>query len=763
MIKKIKQIKDFGVFKNFTWSSRLSDFKNFNLIYAWNYSGKTTLSRVLRSYETRAMHDDFANSNYELELYDGTSEKSDSLLNNPLSVRVYNSDYVNNQLSWDDSNSIDPIFILGEDNIELQKQLDLLRKEVVDLKRKYQFSVTQHEKLSNSFDKTIRNRAQSMKKELQLLDYNKTKLENGINKLKDNYGSQILSDEAYKGNLKISIDNNKKDTIQVIEVQDFKLEVLQTKVNEIMLREIVSNVIKRLKENPILNEWVRQGKEIHKSEATCQFCGEPLPIDLMDKLEHHFTDDFEQLFKDIGNTEKDISLSIEKIDDFSNKLPHHTEFYDDLQQSVQKLMNNLDLELKGIGEQLDSLMLPLNSKKINPFQTSSYEIRFAAATSVSKHTSQIDDLNTMINELNRLIKEHNQRSIHFEIVKNKSKEKITIHHISQFIYEIDYFNKLKEINEAANASSDLSAKIVEDEKQIKEIESKLLDATKGAEKVNEYLNTFFRSNRLKIDVHENRFILKRNGKIARNLSEGEKSAISFIYFITQLEDRETNLQETIVAIDDPISSLDQNHIHSVFAIIKAKLNPLLCKQIFILTHNSEFFNLMKDLSISDIPRYFGKNDKQHEQFVSFYFIERKFSEDEIISSIVPLPQELKNYKSEYVFLFALLHKFTSDPSLDIGLRAIIPNVARRFLEAYLNFRNPGKQGLIQKMNMLFTEDTDRFLVFKLTNEFSHNDQVNNRTFYLPELQECIEVVSIIFRCLEEKDKLHYDALIETIS
>lgn len=177
MIKKIKYIKDFGVFKDFTWNANMSDFKNFNLIYAWNYSGKTTLSRIFRSFETQEIHEDFIKSSYELELYDGSSVNSDTLVNNSLSVRVYNSDYVSAHLSWDNSNNIEPIFILGEENIESRKQLDRLRKEVVDLKQKYQLSLNVHEKLFYAFDKAVRNRAQSMKKELQLLDYNKTKLD----------------------------------------------------------------------------------------------------------------------------------------------------------------------------------------------------------------------------------------------------------------------------------------------------------------------------------------------------------------------------------------------------------------------------------------------------------------------------------------------------------------------------------------------------------------------------------------------------------
>jgi wobble nucleotide-excising tRNase len=51
MITKINKIKDFGVFKNFKNSGTIPEFKKFNLIYGWNYSGKTMLSRVFRCLE----------------------------------------------------------------------------------------------------------------------------------------------------------------------------------------------------------------------------------------------------------------------------------------------------------------------------------------------------------------------------------------------------------------------------------------------------------------------------------------------------------------------------------------------------------------------------------------------------------------------------------------------------------------------------------------------------------------------------------------
>jgi wobble nucleotide-excising tRNase len=46
MIKSIQRLRKFGVFEDFSKTAGLSDFLDKNIIYGWNYSGKTTLSRL---------------------------------------------------------------------------------------------------------------------------------------------------------------------------------------------------------------------------------------------------------------------------------------------------------------------------------------------------------------------------------------------------------------------------------------------------------------------------------------------------------------------------------------------------------------------------------------------------------------------------------------------------------------------------------------------------------------------------------------------
>ena len=52
-IERISRVRNFRMFRDFTWPQGLADFKRFNLIYGPNGSGKTTLSTLFKFLENR--------------------------------------------------------------------------------------------------------------------------------------------------------------------------------------------------------------------------------------------------------------------------------------------------------------------------------------------------------------------------------------------------------------------------------------------------------------------------------------------------------------------------------------------------------------------------------------------------------------------------------------------------------------------------------------------------------------------------------------
>ena len=55
---------NFGSYENFTWDNGLEEFKTINIFYGRNYSGKTTLSRIARSFELKKHNEDFLDGNF---------------------------------------------------------------------------------------------------------------------------------------------------------------------------------------------------------------------------------------------------------------------------------------------------------------------------------------------------------------------------------------------------------------------------------------------------------------------------------------------------------------------------------------------------------------------------------------------------------------------------------------------------------------------------------------------------------------------------
>ena len=217
--------------------------------------------------------------------------------------------------------------------------------------------------------------------------------------------------------------------------------------------------------------------------------------------------------------------------------------------------------------------------------------------------------------------------------------------------------------------------------------------------------------------------------------------------MARLEDKNTNLAVTTVFIDDPVCSFDCNHLFHSYALIKNKLAE--AQQLIISTHNFEFFNLIRD--------WF----KPAKSEASFYLIEKGHN-GQLEAKLSEMPSLLLKFKSEYHFLFSILHRFSQNPTSDYNYLYILPNLVRRYLEAFLGFKTPICAGLKKKLPRLITDSVEHEKVLKFIDEYSHNKSLP-RSLNFPDFSECRDVVAIVLRAVEAKDKEHYDALVDEIN
>ncbi|HHK4245472.1 TPA: AAA family ATPase [Pseudomonas aeruginosa] len=204
----------------------------------------------------------------------------------------------------------------------------------------------------------------------------------------------------------------------------------------------------------------------------------------------------------------------------------------------------------------------------------------------------------------------------------------------------------------------------------------------------------------------------QNDGVFKTLSEGEKTLISFLYFLEvcngELNAEGGNLKsERIIVIDDPISSLSHNYVYDIASLIRRLvLHPKTrFKQVIILTHNLFFFHEMHKLL---------KEDKE-DSLALFRITKADYS------TVVPMGEsEIQN---DYQALWQTL----KDALNGSASPNVIPNVMRNILEHYFTFVHQ-KDSLRKALLELSDENPQFRALYRYVNRESHADSVNLTDF-----------------------------------
>jgi wobble nucleotide-excising tRNase len=124
MLKRIKRIKGLGVYGDYTPPAETAEFGIKNLIYGWNYSGKTTLSRLFAHLEHGDYHPEITGYSFLFDTDNGNVTEANAKTCGHV-VRVFNTDFVQANLNFSGSPSR-PILLLGSESEETQKEIERL-------------------------------------------------------------------------------------------------------------------------------------------------------------------------------------------------------------------------------------------------------------------------------------------------------------------------------------------------------------------------------------------------------------------------------------------------------------------------------------------------------------------------------------------------------------------------------------------------------------------------------------------------------------
>jgi len=732
--RSIRSISGYGVFADYRPDQEsLPDFSERNLMYGWNYSGKTTLSRVFRSFEVGKPHRDFTSATFVLELTDGKTASNRELGELPFSVRVFNSDYVRENLRWEDG--VTPILILGEENIALQDELNRIRN-WLGRRRAYVATLRERrEKLRSGLDEAATRTARQVREELGRTPFNRSPhLQEVIDCLGMDYQARILSEEKRNTELKRVNAERRGKVDEITKARD--PGNLEKEIADCLEATPKRDALRRLEGKPKVEKWVRDGLALHEEEETCLFCTRALPEELLSSLKGHFSQELMALLSRIENQKARLELARPQLG-----FRPSVELYPDLQNTYKSNVEQCkDLERQMI-DKLDHIRDLLDRKSAQALEV--------IATPNCPTSEDWRRLNESIAAVNRVISKHNERSKNHESEREESERRLIEDRAATYLQDQEYYDVLERCETLRKREQRWSETISRLERREQDIESKIAEEARGARVINEHLKQYFGADQIVVRLTEagSYELRRREGSVARNLSEGEKTAIAFAYFLVSLRDHSMVEAQPVVYVDDPVSSLDANHLFNTFAMIKSTMSH--CRQLFISTHNYGFFRLMKG------DTFFSESVNRRKR-ASWYLVRRRGSDD---SELVDLPKVLRKYNSEYHYLFHLAYIFNQNPERHENLLGLMPNILRRLLETYSSFRVPNTaMNLYQRLERLTRDEVTCSRIYKFVNHGSHSDSLG-ATVEFPQLSECRAIVREVFRMIESVDAEHYNGMV----
>jgi len=753
-ISRVTRIREHRVFKDFTWPSDLHSFGRFNLIYGWNGCGKTTLSSLLSLVEkTTALTE----GQVELE-FDGTTKVAGSEFASAHlpDVRVFNREFLSAALQ--STGGMAPIYFLGEDSVKKRTEVERLKKHLVQADTELATATSEHRDAETKLDDFCVSQAKIIKGVLTsgnsaaYNNYNKAKFRQAVQALDASAAAAAIVSDEQRMVLRSQKDAQPKAAIGDVSAPTADLATLTQEVDALVARSVVAQTLQELTESVNLARWVRDGLALHSGDHasdTCRFCRQTLEADRRSALEGHFNDAFAAFNHDL--TSLLSVLKTTKQSTSSLEWPQASRFYDSLVPEVIAASASLSTAVAATEAAIGVLIARVEAKRDNPFTPT------GPATATPDIAGPVTDA---IRAFNTIVDKHNKTSEDFKQCVDDACRKLEASYVRGAYSD---FVQLKQAVKTAHAALDkLKTKPGNIREQIRLLENQILEHQRPADELTTELREYLGRDELHFEVKGTGYALTRNGQAVSHLSEGERTAIAFLYFLKSLQDKSFDMANGVVVIDDPVSSLDANALFSAFGYMKERTKT--CGQLFVLTHNFAFFRQVKNW-FHHLPKQKSPNvDRRPAKF----FLLGTWVDDRgnRSSAIGPLDPLLEKYESEYHYLFRRVYD-QARPSTSTGSLEqyyAMPNMARRLLESFLAFRYPAFSGsLVQALEKVDLDSSKKTKILRLLHTYSHADRVGEPGHDPSMLAETPSVLAVILELMEFVDPNHYAGMVESLT
>ena len=687
IIKKFAAIKKLGIFDQHPpLGGGNPEIKAATLIYGFNGTGKTTLSRIFASLEAGLVRPELSEAgDFQIELSDGTVINRLNNLN-ALKGRVltFNADFIESNFRWKEGKAR-PIFYIGEQQTRLSQRLESIEKAIADLSPKAEQASRDAAKAEKDFTSYKRNAARNIGEQLnQARAYDAAKLANDYSNFR--HDTEWKIEESERQQLRQLINSDaplpKIDNINL----DQRIYPFAVDANSLLKTTLGEIAMRTLQDHPTMLSWIKEGTRYHEDKhlKSCLLCGNDITSRRLEEITSALNADFDKLVQRIAHQRQEAESLQAVLSELKASTPSKGDIAKDCLPAFERAQKRL-LACASSGQtHLKTLIDCLSVKAASP-NTDYSEL----ALDLAEMKQWDEELESALVEINAAIQRHNLTNEQFTQSQANAKIRIKNHFLAegwdQYREQHALCDSAKSLLETITAKrDDLLANATE-------IRQGLREHGPAAARMNQLISTYLGHGTIKIEAinkGEDGYSLSRNGKpITGPLSEGEKTAISVCYFLSTLEAERRELKKLIVVVDDPISSLDTRALNYAFNLIRGAISE--AAQIIILTHNIHFMNEAKK----------WLKTRHSKGNAALLFLDSRINPQtgQRTSTLVELPKLIREYESEYHYLFKMTLGFRDNANEYEGYFYLMPNALRKVMDIFFAFKVPGSSGLAGKL------------------------------------------------------------------
>lgn len=486
-------------------------------------------------------------------------------------------------------------------------------------------------------------------------------------------------------------------------------------------------------------DWVRQGQHyIH--DDVCPFCQQSFDVMAFSReLIQMFDESYQTSLGTLSQAAEQLAQDCDNLAEFERRVATHA--FVDEGSPILSLVKTVNKGVQILLQQfLNKLKEP--SQAITPENMQS---------ALSLLQSEVDAFNTRVRENNRLAENFGQekRTLSADVMAHLRRicdEFFTERdrQLGELQNEVD--TRLREVEILAAGK-----KTLDDETNT--LTGQLSDIQPTINIINANLRLLGITG-FEIICHDDEMKLYRlrrgnepeKTEVFKSLSEGEKTIVSFLYFIEScsgsLTPETVNPENKLIVIDDPISSLSHNYIYEVAALIKRKIiKAAAARHVVILTHNMFFFQ--------EILLNSGRLQDNREAPVNWSLLR-------IIKSDYSSCEKLSMHEmlNEYQALWQTLRDVRDEKTQPV----VLFNTMRNILEYYFSFACKNEK-LKEALESLASEHSDAGeydSFYRAINRHSHSDGRNIFSTGVIDKERYLKMFRRVF--IQTDDDDHYLAM-----